>query len=174
MQLFKGLCHRLSGMTLPIKNIFVLAVSLVMANARAVQPPPCAAQAAEHYGLQTLEVLAVSCVESRMNPNAINKTHQERTGSVDIGAMQINSRNVPALAKYGIGQQEIKNECVNYYVGAWLLAQNKRKYGDSWNAYGAYNAACTQLKGNDCVRARSTYAWKVYRAMNNLRERGKC
>jgi hypothetical protein len=48
-------------------------------------------------------------------------------------------------------------------VGAWILADKIQRYGFSWEAVGAYNAACTELKGKACDAARSKYAWCVYR-----------
>lgn len=105
-----------------------------------------------------------------MRPHAMNKQHATKTGSYDIGLMQINSRWLrrEPFSRLGYEEQHLLDACTNVRVGAWVLAGNLAKYRDTWEAVGAYNAACTSLKGNDCRRARSTYAWKVYRAMERM------
>ena len=49
--------------------------------------------------------------------------------------------------------------------GAWLLADSFSRRGATWDAVGAYNAACSQLKDDACIKARSQYAWRVYRQL---------
>ena len=135
----------------------------------------CWERAAERYGLSVLELGAHACVESAMRPEAINTSHQARTGTVDLGLMQINSGNLPGLARQGITREQLLSDpCTNLMVGAQILAERKARYGDSWVATGAYNASCTQLKGAACDQARAAYAWKVYRAMQRLGSEGHC
>ncbi len=128
----------------------------------------CWHEVAQRHGVPADLLYAVAKVESNLNPRAVNRSHFQRTGSVDIGLMQINSRHLPTLARRGITQESLYEPCVNLDVGAWLLADLFSRRGLSWDSVGAYNAACTQLKGESCTRARATYAWKVYRHLPSV------
>jgi soluble lytic murein transglycosylase-like protein len=112
----------------------------------------CWEEAAERYGMNPHLLYAIAKTESNLNPSAINRN---KNGSYDIGLMQINSRWLPTLRKYGIEESQLWDACVNIQVGAWVLAQNMQRMGNSWEAVGAYNARTPELR----VR----YAQKVYR-----------
>jgi soluble lytic murein transglycosylase-like protein len=126
----------------------------------------CWERAAERHGVDPMLLFAIAKVESSLNPAAVNRSHTNRTSSYDIGLMQINSSHLPRLAKHGIYEKHLYDACTNIDVGAWILSDVIQRHGYNWNAIGAYNAACVQLKGKDCVDARATYANKVYRALN--------
>ena len=133
-----------------------------------VTPLICAAcwsDAERLYGVSSHLLYAVARAESNLQPGAVNLAHRARTGTYDIGLMQINSSHLPKLASFGISQNDLLDPCTNIKVGAWLLADSFFRRGVSWDAVGAYNAACTQLKGDDCAAARSRYAWRVYRRL---------
>ncbi|WP_126448268.1 lytic transglycosylase domain-containing protein [Sulfuricystis multivorans] len=110
----------------------------------------CFDEAAARYRIPSSLLMAISRVESSGNPHAINRNSD---GSYDIGHMQINSRWIPVLQRYGITERNLFDACTNTYVGAWILAQNIHRLGYGWDAIGAYNAS-NQAK-------RMAYARKV-------------
>lgn len=144
-------------------TVLCLAVSLLPGWALA-----CWQQAAQRYGVPAELLYAVARVESGLNPRAVNRSHLARTGTYDIGLMQINSSHLRTLARYGIREADLYEPCTNLHVGAWLLAESIARNGLTWNAVGAYNAACSQLKGEPCAKARRRYAWKIYRHLPSL------
>ncbi|HEY8027008.1 MAG TPA: lytic transglycosylase domain-containing protein [Burkholderiaceae bacterium] len=112
----------------------------------------CWEESASKYGINPYLLYAIAKTESGLNARAIN---HNRNGTYDIGLMQINSRWLPILHKYGLQEDELFNPCTSIQVGAWILAQNIARLGNTWDAVGAYNASAPDL--------RLRYALKVYR-----------
>jgi len=133
----------------------VLAIMPIWASA-------CWDDAAQRYGISADLLYAMARVESNLNFKAVNRSHIQRTGSYDIGLMQVNISHLSTLSRYGIKEADLFNPCTNIQVGAWLLADLFSRHGATWDAVGAYNASCSQLKEEACAAARAKYAWQVY------------
>ena len=129
-------------------------ISAIIIAAATVSPTAhaCWEEAGLRYGVNPSLLVAIARTESSMNPNAIN---HNRNGSYDLGLMQINSIWFPILRKYGITEQKLRQPCFSIHVGAWIMAQNMKRFGNSWDAVGAYNTSNPV--------GRIAYAQKVYR-----------
>lgn len=147
-----------------------LVAAALLLGMFASQAQACWEQVAQRHGIAAGLLYAIARVESGLNPSAVNHSHWHRTGSYDIGLLQINSRHLPLLARHGIREADLFQPCTNIAVGAWLLADTMARHGTTWQAVGAFNAACTQLKGAACDAARARYAWKVYQHLPAARQ----
>jgi soluble lytic murein transglycosylase-like protein len=112
----------------------------------------CWEQAGARYNINPHLLYAIAKTESGLNAAAINRN---KNGSYDLGMMQINSSWFPALRRFGIDERQLLDPCTSIEVGAWILAQNMRRLGNSWDAVGAYNSAKPAY--------RLQYALKVYK-----------
>ncbi|NTY36881.1 MULTISPECIES: lytic transglycosylase domain-containing protein [Burkholderia cepacia complex] len=103
------------------------------ANARA----DCFDEAARYQQVNPLILRAIAWQESRNRPGALNKN---TNGSIDYGLMQINSVHLSTLSRYGIDRGTLMEPCKNVYVAAWHLKQKMNRYGNTWQAVGAYHS----------------------------------
>lgn len=145
-----------------------LSVGLFLFTAHAIAAAHCYDEAATRYGVPAPLLRAIAQVESSGNPSVMNRTQQARTGNYDIGLMQINSTWLPRLARYGITEADLLDACTNLHVGAWILRQHLAESGADWNGVGAYNAACRNMSRDNCAEIRNRYAWRVYRALQQI------
>ena len=123
----------------------------------------CWSDAERLYGVSSDLLYAVARAESDLQPAAMNLTHRARTGTYDIGLMQISSSHLPEAGQPRHLGERSPWPCTNIKVGAWLLADSFARRGVSWDAVGAYKRGLHATQGDDCAAARSRYAWRVYR-----------
>lgn len=143
-------------MNAKLKSIAV-AASLLPCLAHA-----CWEQAAQKYAVSPDLLKAVAQAESSLNARAVNRSHYARTKTVDIGIMQVNSDR-KMLRNLGVTAEQLFDPCTNIEAGARILSEKMARYGRTWEAIGAYNAACTSMTVQQCLRVRARYAWRVYR-----------
>jgi soluble lytic murein transglycosylase-like protein len=121
----------------------------VFASAPAHAADDCFEQAGAYQGVNPLVLRAVAWRESKGDASAIN---HNANGSIDIGQLQINSIHFPDLARRGIPHRALMDPCINVFVAAWLLKQKMVKYGNTWQAIGAYHSE-TPKQRDDYARS---------------------
>ncbi|HEV3425337.1 MAG TPA: lytic transglycosylase domain-containing protein [Paraburkholderia sp.] len=117
----------------------VLGSLLAAGQARA----DCFDEAASYQKVNPLILRAIAWQESHNRPDAL---HKNANGSTDYGVMQINSVHLPVLAQYGISSGTLMQPCKNVYIAAWHLRQQMNKYGNTWQAVGAYHSETPALR----------------------------
>lgn len=148
---------------------WTLVAAILLAIPSGWAQADCFAHHAARFGLEPELLRAIALVESGGRPHAVNGAHQGRTGTRDLGLMQINSAWLPRLRRHGILEPDLFEPCTSIEVGAWVLSDLVARHGNTWDAVGAYNAACTQLKGAACIKARARYTWLVHQRLKQLR-----
>lgn len=138
--------------------ISALVLSVVAPPVRA----SCWHEAAARYQVSPVLLYAIAKQESALKPDAVSALNSD--GSYDIGLMQINSKWLPALLQFGITERHLHDGCTSAHVGAWMLAQNFKRFGFTWRAVGAYNAKNEQK--------RSRYARAIHRIIYPARNPG--
>lgn len=123
----------------PTQFLLALAFALASTASRA----DCFDAAGAYQHVSPLLLRAIAWQESHNHPEA---THKNENGSTDYGLMQINSIHLPALSHYGVSSRTLMKPCESVYVAAWHLKQKFRKYGNSWDAVGAYHSETPALR----------------------------
>lgn len=122
-------------------------------------------EAAATYGVSAAVLEAISWVESKQNAS-IAPTRNERVAndgtlrvSHDHGHMQINdhfwkerlNKIDPRLWEAMLDDPKICTE-----IGAWILSQTIKRYGNTWDAIAAYNTG-RAIDLEDCLKATPSY-----------------
>jgi soluble lytic murein transglycosylase-like protein len=122
-------------------RLFAIGFGALLATAPA--HADCFDEAAKYQKVNPLILRAIAWQESHNQPNAMNKN---ANGSIDYGLMQINSVHLGQLAQYGISTTMLMQPCKSVYVAAWHLRQKMNKYGNTWQAVGAYHSETPSLR----------------------------
>lgn len=139
-----------------ILKVFVIVLLFTSKLATA----DCFDDAAHRYHVNPWVLRGIAHVESRFNPKAINKN---KNGTIDVGMMQTNSIHFNRLSKYGIRPQDLTNACTSIHVAAFMLQEKMNKYGNTWQAVGAYHSETPHL--------RQRYAFKVKKILSSWAKR---
>ncbi len=131
-----------------------------LASADTSRLEQCIVLAAHYRGQDPALLKAIAVQESGLNPNAVNRNN--KNGSVDHGAFQINSSWLPTLKRHGITEQQLYDPCISAYVAAWILAQEINRHGPTWRAVGAYNSP---TEANQKIYARRIQ--QLYTSLSN-------
>lgn len=143
-------------MNLVTRMTFVV-VMLLSSGVSFANTGNCWESSAEKYGIDPFLLAAIGRVESSFNPQAYNRN---KDGTEDIGIMQINTKVLREVSRFGITRDQLFEPCVNIDVAAWKLASHFRDYGVTWYAVGAYHSKTPTLN--------RVYQLKVYLAFLKL------
>jgi soluble lytic murein transglycosylase-like protein len=122
-------------------RLFAICFGALLAAAPA--HADCFDEAAKYQKVNPLILRAIAWQESHNQPDAMNKN---ANGSIDYGLMQINSVHLSRLAQYGISTTTLMQPCKSVYIAAWHLRQKMNKYGNTWQAVGAYHSETPSLR----------------------------
>ena len=121
-------------------------LALALAGACALAPAAradCFDEAAAYQHVNPAVLRAIAWQESHGRGDAL---HRNANGSLDYGIMQINSIHQSELRRWGIAAEQLMQPCVSVYVAAWHLRKMMLKYGNNWDAVGAYHSETPALR----------------------------
>lgn len=121
----------------PRRWVLAAWLALAASAAPAFAHADCFDDAAAFHHVNPWILRAIAARETGFNPGTVSRN---TNGSVDIGEMGTNSVHLPELARYGISQTDLLDSCKSVFVGAWRLAKMVKKYGNTWEAVGAYHS----------------------------------
>ena len=100
--------------------------------------PALVEKASLKYGIPKEILMAIISIESGFNPRAYNKN---KDGTEDRGLMQVNyQHNLSLMKEYGITDPEqLYDPELNVEIGARILYENYKKFGNWVMAIKAYN-----------------------------------
>jgi len=98
----------------------------------------CFDEAALHHNVNPWILRAIAAQESRFNPAAKHRVNSD--GTRDHGMSGINDVHLPELARYGITVSDLRDGCKSVFVAGWHLRNMTNRFGNTWEAVGAYHS----------------------------------
>ena len=129
--------HVIHRSLLARRALIAIAADVTLALAAPIARADCFDDAAAYQRVNPMILRAIAWQESH---NRANATHLNANGSLDYGVMQINSIHLRELARYHIDRDTLMEPCRNVYIAAWHLHGKMDKYGNTWEAIGAYHS----------------------------------
>jgi|CXWL01.1.fsa_nt_gi hypothetical protein len=98
----------------------------------------CSIQAANHYHIPALVLLAVAEQEGGKPGQKV----RNRNGTYDYGVMQINTISLEDLRRFGINENDVLAKgCYPFYLAAWRIAGHlQNDQGDIWQRAANYHS----------------------------------
>ena len=108
----------------------------------------CFKEAGDAYQIDPLLLKAIAIHESKLKASTVVTNSND---TLDIGLMGINTVHLkdPYLQRAGFRTaQDLIEPCTNVKLGAWLLSRKIQRWGQSWQAVGAYHSETPQHNSN--------------------------
>ena len=119
----------------------LLAAGSAIAAGKPYQDDPeksrCVQDASAKFGVPAIAIWVLLDVEG----GKVGEVSWNSNGTYDIGPMQINSSWLKSLAKFGISDQELRdNLCLNIGVGSWIFAKELDRHKSLPKAIAFYHS----------------------------------
>lgn len=131
-------------------------MSLLLASALTIQgvPVECINAAARRYQVPAPIIVSILKVEA----GAPGIASRNKNGTDDLGSMQINSRWLPIVSRYGVDRWTLQNNsCVNVMVGTWILRRSMQDNKPYFVSVANYHSHTAKLNQAYAIRVRDKY-----------------
>lgn len=102
----------------------------------------CIIPASDHHQVNYQLLRAILVVESGLKPGTVSRNSNN---TIDVGIAGINSVHFRELSKFGIGPNDLLDECVSTYVAAWKLKKAIARHGNTWHGIATYHSKTPHL-----------------------------
>ena len=121
-------------------------------------PIECINHAALTYHVPATMIISILKTEGGKNGMKSPNTD----GTYDYGPMQINTRWLNTIARYGYTENDLRYDpCANVFVGTWILASNIADGKTIWNGVGNYHSHTPHLNATYSQKVQNFHTWLV-------------